>query len=204
MRLLDLFCCAGGASRGYELAGFDDILGVDLYPQPHYPYAFLQADVLVLNQLVDLASFDLIHASPPCQGYSETQRIRNNKHPMLIDPVRAILRASGKPYIIENVVGAPLLNPILLCGTMFGIRTYRHRLFECSFPIRTPDHPAHQARQAKMGRPVQDGEFMHVVGNMHSPHIAREIMGTPWMNRQEMAQALPVCYTEYIGKEWLR
>jgi len=136
-RLLDLFCCAGGAGVGYSRAGFE-VVGVDNKPQSNYPLPFIQADALKLDPEF-IASFDAIHASPPCQSYSDLAKRNGNAHewPRLIEPVREILIASGLPYVIENVDGAPLLNPMVLCGTMFkGLRVLRHRLFETNFKLR--------------------------------------------------------------------
>ena len=135
-RLLDLFCGAGGAGMGYHRAGFD-VVGVDLNPQPRYPFEFHQADAL------DYArehgrEFDAIHASPPCQAYSLASRqwrIRGRKYPVLIAKTRELLNAMAKPFVIENVPGAPLINPTVLYGTMFGLMTMRPRLFETSFAI---------------------------------------------------------------------
>lgn len=118
-RLLDLFCCAGGAGVGYSRAGFE-VVGVDNKPQPDYPFSFIQADALKLDPKF-VTSFDAIHASPPCQSYSDLAK-RNgngNEWPRLIEPVRKILTKTGLPYVIENVDGAPLLHPVILCGTMF-------------------------------------------------------------------------------------
>jgi len=117
-RLLDLFCCAGGAGVGYSRAGFD-VVGVDIDPQPHYPFPFIQADALTLDPKF-IASFDAVHASPPCQAYSDLAKRNGNAHewPRLIEPIREILIRSGLPYVIENVDGAPLINPVVLCGTM--------------------------------------------------------------------------------------
>ena len=148
-KALDLFCCAGGASRGLADAGFE-VIGVDIEPQPHYPYDFHRADAMTF----ELRWFDFIWASPPCQRYSRAQRIRDNDHPDLIERLRKRLIKSGKPYCIENVVGAPLINPVELCGAMFpGLSVYRHRLFETSFDLPQPIHPNHKAPLRKMGRP---------------------------------------------------
>jgi DNA (cytosine-5)-methyltransferase 1 len=202
MRVLDVFCCQGGAGKGYSDAGFD-VVGVDLSPQPRYPFTFVQADA------VDYISehgheFDFIHASPPCQRYSATQRIRNNEHPDLIGPTREALAATGRPWVIENVMDAApeLRSPIMLCGEMFGLRTYRHRLFEPGggFSFEPPTHPEHRARTTKMGRPVQPGEYMHVVGNFTGVSEARDIMGMPWANRDGLREAIPPVYAEYVGR----
>lgn len=192
---LDLFCGAGGASQGLYRAGFD-VVGIDISPQPHYPFTFIQADALT----EPLAGFDFIWASPPCQAFTLAQRIRGNDHPELIAVMRDRLAAQGVPWAIENVPGAPLINPIELCGAMFtGLRVYRHRLFECSFPIEAPVHPMHVAPLRKMGRPVRDGEFMHVVGNFSGVQKARESMGIDWMTRDEIREAIPPVYAEFIG-----
>ena len=128
MKLLDLFCGAGGCGMGYHRAGFE-VVGVDINPQPNYPFAFVQGDAL--NPPVDLQSFDVIHASPPCQRYSSAVLIKNrSKHPNYIQQVRTMLQASGKFYVIENVPGSPLKNPMKLCGTMFVLNVVRHRLLE--------------------------------------------------------------------------
>jgi len=198
-RLLDLFCCAGGASVGYARAGFE-VVGVDIDPQPHYPFEFHQADALTF----DLFGFDAIAASPPCQRYTQAQRIRDNTHPDLVAPIRARLKAFGGPYCIENVPGAPLLKPVELCGAMFGLRVYRHRLFECNFALKPLVHPEHLAPQRKMGRPVRDGESIQVVGNFSGVKLAREAMGIDWMVRDELREAIPPAYTEYVGRAMLK
>src|SRR5580658_6025519 len=144
LQLLDLFCCAGGVAVGYSRSGFE-VVGVDIEPQPNFPFSFVQADALTLP-MEFLKSFDAIHASPPCQSYSDLAK-RNghaDEWPRLIEPVREMLIETGKPYVIENVDGAPLLNPVVLCGTMFkGLRVLRHRLFEANFPILIPPHGRH-------------------------------------------------------------
>ena len=143
-KLLDLFCCAGGAARGYDEAGFD-VFGVDIVEQSNYPYPMIVDNALELSSSF-LKKFDAIHASPPCQSYSDlAARNRNgDAWPRLVEPVREMLKASGKPYVIENVEGAPLLDYVVLCGTMFpGLRVIRHRLFESNFPIAVPKHRKH-------------------------------------------------------------
>ncbi|GAB2666450.1 DNA cytosine methyltransferase [Nocardia goodfellowii] len=203
-RLLDLFCKQGGAGMGYYRAGFD-VVGVDVEPQPRYPFEFHQAEALAF--LDDHASeFDAYHASPPCQLYTLAHRLRARTHPDLIGPVRdAFLRLAGaKPWVIENVPGAPLRNPVMLCGTMFeGLRVYRHRIFESNIVLRQPEHPRHTAPLRKMGRPPEPGEFMHVVGNFSGVSQARQAMGIDWMSRDGLREAIPPAFTRSIGKHLL-
>jgi DNA (cytosine-5)-methyltransferase 1 len=196
---LDLFCGAGGAAMGLHRAGYD-VIGVDIRPQPRFPFRFVQADAL--RPPFDLQAFDLLWASPPCQAYTTAQRIQNNEHPELIEPIRAAFIASGKPYVIENVTDAPLRRPIELCGPMFGLKTYRHRRFETSFPVKQPWHQAHElvATQTKMGRKPKNGEFIQVIGNFSDVKAAREAMGIGWMTRNELSEAIPPAYSEYIAR----
>jgi DNA (cytosine-5)-methyltransferase 1 len=198
-KLLDLFCCQGGASAGYVAAGFE-VVGVDLNPQPRYPYRFFQRDAL---NFLDIHGkrFDAIHASPPCQAFTNCQRIQGNEHPDLIEPTRKLLERLDVPWVIENVEGAPLNDPTLLCGEMFGLRTYRHRLFESNVPLAPPTHPPHLKRTTKMGRPVRDGENMHVVGNFTGVDLARDVMGMPWASRDGLREAIPPAYAEFIGRQ---
>ena len=205
-RVLDLFCCQGAASRGYELSGMTVVRGVDINPQPRYPYPFTQADAI--SYLLDTASgVDFIHASPPCQFDSDCQRIMDNDHPDLIEPTREALELTGLPYVIENVRGAlpKLRDPVELCGTMFGLQTYRHRFCEAGggFSFRAPKHPEHRARQAKMGRPPRPGEFIQAIGNFSGVSIVRDDWGVPWMNRDGIREAIPPAYTEYIGRQFI-
>jgi DNA (cytosine-5)-methyltransferase 1 len=200
-RLLDLFCCQGGAAKGYADAGFE-VVGVDINPQPRYPYDFYQADALEF-----LAShwenFDAVHASPPCQAFSNAQKIQGNKHPDFIHTTRWWAEYFGLPYIIENVVGAPLIEcrTQMLCGSMFGLGTYRHRLFEANFPLVAPAHPVHVKRTTKMGRKPQPGEMMHVVGNFTGVEQAKKAMGIDWMTRDGLREAIPPRFTQWIGDQ---
>lgn len=215
--ILDLYCCQGGASEGYVLAGFD-VVGVDKEPQPRYPFWFHQGDAIdVLRRLINGESIlfrrgeetrwvcakDLAaaHASPPCQFYSLTWRINKSDFPDLIGTTRQGLDLLGLPYVIENVVEAApkMLDPGLLCGEMFGIETYRHRLFEASWPLEVPEHPEHVAKTTKMGRPPIEGEYMHIVGHFSGVGKAREVMGMPWANQDGLREAIPPVYSEYVG-----
>ncbi|MFB8750932.1 SAM-dependent methyltransferase [Streptomyces parvulus] len=201
-RLLDLFCCQGGAAKGYADAGFD-VTGVDLVPQPRYPFRFVQADAITFV-LAHGAAFDFIHASPPCQHDSECQRIQANAHPDLIAPTRTALETAGRPWVMENVRGAvpKLRTPVMLCGQMFALANYRHRFFETGggFTLTQPGHPAHLVPQAKMGRPVPSGHYGQFVGNFSGVPLARAVLGVPWMNRDGIRECIPPAYAEHIGR----
>ena len=203
-RLLDLFCCEGGAGQGYADAGFE-VVGVDIEPQPRYPFEFHQGDALEYLRRHG-HEFDAIHASPPCQGYSRTNQLNDNEHPLMIEDVRALLIALGKPYAIENVPGAPLLNPLTLCGTMFGLNTIRHRLFETS-PVCwfAPYLCNHRLPNAKMGRQPKPGcEYIQVVGHFANVEMGRAAMEMPWASQYGLAQAIPPAYTQFIGQHLMK
>ena len=210
---LDLYCGQGGCSVGYARAGFD-MTGVDIKPQPRYPYRFVQADALTY-----LAEhwweYDFIHASPPCQGYSITKNLKTvtADHPMLIEVVRKALIETGKPYVIENVPGAPLISPLMLCGSMFGLGVLRHRLFECNPPIWFP--PASCNHDGKVlpiwwksrMRELLAGKvyrYITVVGRSYLMPEARRAMGIDWMTRDGLSQAIPPAYTEFVGIHQIR
>jgi DNA (cytosine-5)-methyltransferase 1 len=196
---LDLFCGAGGASQGYKRAGFH-VTGVDNRAQPHYAGdRFIRADAMTFS----FEGFDAIHASPPCQAYTKARNLQGNAHPDLVGPMRERLIAAGVPYVIENVIGAPLINPLLLCGMMFGLNVYRHRLFESSVPLPFLLHPMHHKPHVKMGRPVKEGDIVQVVGHFSNIGYARRAMDIPWMTQKELAQAIPPGYTEFVGRELL-
>ena len=211
-RLLDLFCCAGGAAAGYVRAGFE-VVGVDIDPQPNFPFEFIQADALKLDEKF-MASFDAIHASPPCQSYSDLAKRNGNGHmwPRLIEPVREMLIRTGKPYVMENVEGAPMLNPTVLCGTMFkGLRVLRHRLFESNFLIIAPPHGKHpichtfDKRKSQFGKTNDMIDFVSVNGGGNcSIAAARDAMGIDWMNKGELNESIPPAYTKLIGTQLLR
>lgn len=216
-RILDLFSCSGGAAAGYKRAGFY-VVGIDRDPQPRYAGdEFYQADVLSLldSTFVHKFSFDAVHASPPCQAYSDMARLTQRWYPKLIVPVRERLRALGIPYVIENVEGAPLINPVLLCGVERNLRLgkyvlRRHRLFESNVPLRSNGCACHKG----------DGVTMAVYGggNSNKPRTSkvsggrpykgtaderRAIMGMPWATMAEVNEAIPPAYTEFIGKQLL-
>jgi len=218
-RALDLFCCAGGAGMGLHRAGFE-VVGVDIRPQPRYPFEFHQADALTFP----LDGFDFIWASPPCQAHTAMKTMHNAKdHEDLIPATRARLVASGLPWAMENVIGAPLENPIMLCGTMFGLgvedaELRRHRLFETSEPILLVPQCQHGARatigiyggharnrkrrtigvygegcrdsRRKSDRGVEDFSIEH----------GRIAMDIDWMTTAELSQAIPPAYAEFIGR----
>ncbi|MFD9751628.1 DNA cytosine methyltransferase [[Kitasatospora] papulosa] len=205
LRVLDLFCCQGGAGMGYHLAGLD-VTGIDSSPQPRYPFRFIQGDAIDYVREHG-ADFDFIHASPPCQRYSRAQKIQHRDHPDLIAPTRAALEATGRPFVIENVEEAAreLRDPVILCAAAFGMRTYRHRLFETGggFTFAPPLHPGHWAPLTKMGRPRAAGHFAHYVGNFSGVAEARTDMQVPWMNRDGIRECIPPAYTQHIAAAFL-
>ncbi len=284
MKLLDLFCGAGGAAMGYARAGFEEIVGVDMLPQPHYPFAFVQADALEYLAAHG-EEFDAIHASPPCQGYSVMHNLpwlRGKEHPLLILPIVEMLEGLGKPYVVENVMGARHgakglkkrgleahgLRAGWLCGVMFGMPFYRHRLFAANWLWLAPEHPRHKdaiqrgrnpggraarlvtiptrsgnfepywrEKRRKDGRPKDakislsgtggvkyregyervefsmptlpnwqgNGTQASGVGIGHAKawRRAAEAMGIDWMTRDELTQAIPPTYTEFVGRQLL-
>jgi len=182
---------------GYHRAGFE-VVGVDIKPQKNYPFEFHMEDALEYP----LDGFDVVHASPPCQAFTLAQRINNYEHVNYIPELRELLLKCKIPYIIENVVGAPLKGAYLLCGQMFsGLKVYRHRIFESSIKLNIPYHGEHLFPLAKMGRPTKEYEFMHVVGHFSGVEKAKEAMGIDWMTRDELKEAIPPAYTEYIGRQ---
>ena len=210
-KLLDLFCGSGGAAMGYHRAGFD-VFGVDLDPKPlrHYPFPHVCADAL--EYLAAHGSeYDAIHASPPCQRYTSLKAMWNaREHPDLVAVTRKLLMATGKPWILENVPGAPLLSPIVLCGSMFrlgcdGAELRRHRLFETSFPLAAPcscQHGWSGAASATIGVYGHAGgrDRRRRKNGQHFPTSARaQAMGIDWMTGNELSQAIPPAYTTSIG-----
>lgn len=202
-RLIDLYCGAGGCSKGYQEAGFH-VTGVDNKPQPHYcGDDFVQADALEFLKRHG-HQFDAYSASPPCQRYLRGGLFDKNNHPALIEPTRDLFLSFGKPFVIENVPDAPLRNPIILAGTLFGLKVLRQRAFECSFPVPQPPLPEFTGKVAKMGRPPKEGEYIAPVGHFSGVPYARTAMGIPWMRQLELAQAIPPAYTKYIGDHLMR
>jgi DNA (cytosine-5)-methyltransferase 1 len=224
--LVDLFCKAGGCTKGYQRAGFY-VVGVDIEPQPNYcGDEFHQADALTFP----LDEADCIHASPPCQAHSsiaKQQRARRPgayDHPDLVDVTRDRLVAAGVPYVIENVVGAPLLNHVQLCGSSFGLDVRRHRLFECSFPVLAPpcahhwQKPRFRSLDSRRKAPAatvpvhgdnmgKRSRFLASVVGVHGHlnyagefALRQRAMGIDWMDAAELCQAIPPAYTEHIGE----
>lgn len=197
---------------GYYRAGFD-VVGVDINPQPRYPFEFHQSDAIEYCA-EHWREFDAIHASPPCQAYSVTKSLTTKNHPMLVGKTRDLLLRTNKPYVIENVPGAPLVNPLILCGTMFGLGVIRHRMFESAPSIwMAPascnhDGLATGGRERRRGNTktprLSDGyKFVTVVGNNYIGDEGRTAMQIDWMSKKELSQAIPPAYTEFIGRQLL-
>lgn len=193
---------------GYHRAGFD-VIGVDIEPQKNYPFEFVQADAIEYL-MKDGKRFDAIHASPPCQAYSVASKSHNGKaatHPDLVQPTRETMKNVGRPWIIENVVGAPLSDPVMLCGTMFeGLRVLRHRLFESCVPLTAPQHGKHplcytmDKRKPHYGKLDEMTAFVQVNGGGNcTVKAASDAMGIDWMNKNELNNAVPPAYAEYLG-----
>lgn len=216
-RLLDLFCCQGGAASGYARAGWE-VVGVDINPQPNYPFEFVQADALdVLRPNTHFGGyplaeqFDAIHASPPCQFatvYGNNAAHVRDDHPNLIPATRDLLEATGLPYVIENVEGAraEFRDPVRICGTGLGIRVRRHRYFETNWPLvgvpcdhgRFTDRPFPGSSNRPNGRTVMN------VGEYRVPlDTQRDVMQMPWADLYGISQAIPPAYTEHIGRQLL-
>jgi len=216
MRLLDLYCKAGGASKGYADAGFE-VVGIDIKKQKRYPFEFIQADCLEILQDLDyLRTFDLIAASPPCQTHSRTKHLRDAQGGTttkidLIPQTREALIASGKPYVIENVPGAPLIKPVQFCGSSFGLKVRRHRLFESNLEL-----TGSVCKHKEQGKPIGVYGAMndtaqgldkttgkYVIGGSTAKTVeeAREAMGIDWMIWGELVEAIPPRYTWEIGKQ---
>ena len=223
-RILDLFCGAGGAAMGYHRAGFE-VVGVDIEPQPHYPFEFVQGDAMtVLADLVSVetefgakSTFDAIHASPPCQSYLNLRRVndaqgRPSRHDRLIGEVRRLLLWAGLPYVIENVADAraELLDPVRVCGTGMDLPLRRHRLFESKISLSgvACRHDRYTEPKYWTGwRPNGQHRLSTVVqvyGNAGGREHWATAMGIDWMAPAEMVEAIPPAYTEHIGRQLIR
>lgn len=221
-KLLDLYCGAGGAAMGYHQAGFD-VVGVDIDPQPNYPFEFVQADALEFlawrtrhtDRRVDdaIASADVIHASPPCQDHSTLSAMQPKGHGTgwLLPASRELLVHTRLPYVIENVVGADMINPVTLCGSSFGLGVRRHRLFELSWAPGFVPPCAHYLQPAPIdvtgtGGPRLGDRLDAAGGSSRKPRNlaeARNAMGINWMTRVELSQAIPPAYTAWVGQSLL-
>lgn len=203
-RLLDLFAGAGGAAVGYARAGFD-VVGVDIIPQPRYPFTFIRADALNLDDVgLFIDAFDAIHASPPCQHWTAYKRRTDHvaESPDLIAPVRDLLKAAGLPYVIENVKDAPIAGIVKLCGSSFGLDVRRHRYFETSFPMLAP--PCDHSWQTPRFPPATNRQNLRCtveVGAWRTAHLSPAAMGVDWMTNEELSEAIPPAYTEFIGEQ---
>ena len=215
LKLLDLFCGGGGASAGYAQAGYE-VTGVDLNNQPSYPFTFIQKDAMeVLADVEFLSQFDVIHASPPCQVFTRARHLmkaqgNSTSKPDLVEAVRDALRAWGGTYVIENVVGAPIKG-IILCGSSFGLKVRRHRIFESNVELKSLacDHKT-------QGKPVgvygamgdqPQGEDKATGKYVYGGTVAKTLlegqkaMGIDWLKWQQLKESIPPAYTHYIGKQ---
>jgi DNA (cytosine-5)-methyltransferase 1 len=217
MKMIDLFCGGGGCAMGYHRAGFDEIIGVDIVDRPNYPFKFVKMDALEFLRTTDLSDAQFIHASPPCQCYSKLKYLSGNvekweeNHVDLVAPTRELLVKTGKPYVIENVEGAPLINPIKLCGSQFeNMYTQRPRLFESNIPLKKPDTPVVRHKTLKLGHGIAEDGYITVAGT-RTPMGMNEVQtklyygfalgGIDWMTLEELTQAVPPVYCEFLGKQ---
>ncbi len=214
MKLLDLFCCAGGAGMGYHRAGFD-VVGVDWSPQPRYPFEFRRGDVLAMDPAEIAAEFDAIHASPKCQGQTRMRAPGRKQHVNQIPDTIALLNATGLPWILENVEGAEEWMPgaLTLCGSMFGLGAQghhleRHRLFVANFPISAPGPCQHKqpvigvyGGHARNRSAAHGGRGTRDVWEGGHRAAMSEAMGMTWATCAEMSEAIPPAYTEHLGRQ---
>ncbi len=205
-RALDLFCCAGGAAAGIAEAGFN-VQGVDINPQPNYPFYFLEGDALTAS-VSWLRTFDFIWASPPCQAFCAYKRRTNHVKPAenLIPKTRALLLAAGVPFVIENVAGArhELRDPVMLCGSSFGLDVRRHRYFEahgfeippieCDHSWQTPRFPP-AGNRTNLRSTVEVGVWRIPMSVQYAA-----MGGCEWMERAELSQAIPPAYAAHIAR----
>jgi DNA (cytosine-5)-methyltransferase 1 len=211
-RLLDLFCGAGGAAVGYHRAGFE-VVGVDINPQPRYPFEFYRVDAFDALEGMAGWGFDVIHASPPCQEFSSTRHLRDAQGKQgrtldLLSETRRAIRATGLDYVIENVPRAPLIDPVWLCGSMFGLEVERgplrrHRGFESNMLLLAPpDKHRQQGRPLGVYGSMRD-DIPHGGRTVESLAEGQALMGIDWMTWNELKEAIPPAYTEWIGRQLL-
>ena len=207
-RLLDLFCGAGGASVGYHRAGFD-VVGVDIEPHDYPPGDFIKADAMdMLTDKTFMSSFDAVHASPPCQSFTAYRRRGDgvgDGYPDMIAAVRSELQRWGVPYVIENVPGAPLRNPVQLCGSSFGLDVRRHRLFESNAALMAPPcmHGTQSPRFPQATNRTNPRRTVEV-GVWRIPlNVQQRAMGIDWMRLEDLTEAIPPAFTELIGSQLL-
>lgn len=201
--LLDLFCGAGGAAMGYHRAGFD-VVGVDIAPQPRYPFRFHQADAMTFP----LDGFDAYHASPPCQGYSRMRHLpwlADRTYPLLLAATWDRLAATQRPWILENVEDAPMPHSAVLCGWTLGLPFYRHRRFGSSHLLLAPPHRRHvhtiAPGGANLSKRYQQGGSVATFGALRTAGSAADAMGIGWMTQRELSESIPPAYTEYVGAQ---
>lgn len=203
-RLLDLFCGAGGAARGYQAAGFH-VTGVDIRPQPRYAGDhFHQADIMAVGLpalLRELGPFDAIHASPPCQAFTAGRHLHGKVHADLLTPTRAALQAQTRPWVIENVPGAPMRPDVVLCGSAFDLGVRRHRWFEASWPLCPLVLTCNHSRPILTITGHGGGSGQTDRWSRWTAAQGREAMGIEWMTRDELTQAIPPAYAEWIGRQ---
>ena len=204
MRLLDLFCGGGGAAMGYHRAGFDEIVGVDISDHPNYPFRFVQGDALEYLAAHG-GEFDAIHASPPCQAFV-VMAAKDGSHVDLLTPTLAALQLVSVPWVVENVMTAPMPVTVMLCGSSFGLRVRRHRKFASNVFI-----PGLPCRHDIQGRPLgvygftdkgTGGRRINQWGTQRATSLkeaSTAMGGISWMGYREMSEAIPPAYTEHIG-----
>lgn len=215
--LIDLFCKQGGMSKGYYDAGFD-VLGIDAEPQPNYPFDFIQADVFKIWDKLPHDRAAAYSGSPPCQEFTQLKSLavaRNGYYPETknyIEKTRELFESTGKPYVIENVPNAPLINGITLCGKMFNLKVYRHRMFESNILLLAPPHIPHRDQTPSAGNGKSPKGFISVCGTGGVRGMTRKeivdywqfAMGIDWMDREGLREAIPPAYSFYIGKQLIK
>lgn len=202
MQLLDLYCCQGGAAAGYYEAGFTTIVGVDINPQPHYPYDFVQADALTYFE-DNNEQFDAFHASPPCQAFVALSKLNAaNPHKDFLTPTIERFSKIIRPYVIENVMSAPMNHNLMLCGSSFGLQVRRHRKFLSNVFIPQPlcDHRGQGTPIGVYGKFTRNKGYLYGRQAHNKEEASTAMGGLPWMTCKGIAEAIPPAYTAYIGR----